>query len=331
MSGRESDCKPSAAAAAENQSPATTAATHLPSSPPPMECLLPPSASGSGSGGVLECPVCYEAIVRAPVYHCENGHAVCGDCHGRLVSLRRMTCPECRGRLHNKRNSAVEQILSRIRFVANCKFFPNCDVKLELHLMQKHELDCTQRTVTCFDCQDAVALPKLREHLEVSIHRRIRWSLSFGETKTKRCRLFSIDGDSSADTAWTVPIQIEEGTPEEKNLPEFYFTRILNHQPHSDGGQYMFWVSHNQTVTSHARSYQYTISLLCGKAFEDGKTVRLATFTGFCRPCASPLGPTSCHQRPFCFVVPEEVARESALENSCDYNVIQLQIVECSP
>ena len=40
---------------------------------------------------LLECPVCFETTISAPIFQCHNGHIVCKDCHPKLES-----CPICR-------------------------------------------------------------------------------------------------------------------------------------------------------------------------------------------------------------------------------------------
>ena len=52
----------------------------------------------------LECPVCTEYIT-SPIKMCENGHAICGSCKGRVTE-----CPTCRGKFIDVRNITVENL-----------------------------------------------------------------------------------------------------------------------------------------------------------------------------------------------------------------------------
>ena len=59
--------------------------------------------------GLLQCPVCLQAIKHVPVFQCQNGHVICKDCHPRLLA-----CPVCRTEaIWNIRSLISEDIVMR--------------------------------------------------------------------------------------------------------------------------------------------------------------------------------------------------------------------------
>ena len=64
---------------------------------------------------LLECPVCIETIISAPIFQCYIDHIVCKDCHPKLE-----TCPICRdANLYDTpmtiRNQKLEEMFKRFQ------------------------------------------------------------------------------------------------------------------------------------------------------------------------------------------------------------------------
>ena len=58
---------------------------------------------------LLECPVCIEPILSAPIHQCTNGHVVCNGCIAKLNS-----CPICRNDSTPVRNLMLEEITEKL-------------------------------------------------------------------------------------------------------------------------------------------------------------------------------------------------------------------------
>ena len=57
---------------------------------------------------LLECPVCIEPILSAPIHQCTNGHVVCNGCIAKLSN-----CPICRNDSTLIRNFMLEEIIEK--------------------------------------------------------------------------------------------------------------------------------------------------------------------------------------------------------------------------
>ncbi|XP_069683731.1 mucin-1-like [Periplaneta americana] len=87
---------------------------------------------------LLECPVCYEAMVP-PVVLCFCGHDICPACR-----LKMDKCPICRGPITVTRNLFTEAVTMMIQ--KSCEF---CALILPHYEMYAHSCDCMKRTVEC--------------------------------------------------------------------------------------------------------------------------------------------------------------------------------------
>jgi hypothetical protein len=58
---------------------------------------------------LLECPVCIEPILSAPIHQCTNGHVVCNGCIAKLSN-----CPICRNDSTLVRNFMLEEIIEKL-------------------------------------------------------------------------------------------------------------------------------------------------------------------------------------------------------------------------
>jgi len=222
---------------------------------------------------VLECPVCLKTILDPPIHVCENGHCLCEKCRGQLVKNGK-PCPTCKGVLTQKRNLALEKMVDRLPKQA-CQF-PGCKfAKACANLVEEHEDDCYHRTVLCNlrYCQDMVPVSRMGKHLRDE-HYKLPWGVTPFNTwnplwynpkefpaGTRACNL--------------IPITYEyEGISKTTSFVCYIF-RIKNHC--------LIWVSHTQPKNPERR-YRYELNLLCGKEYDNGKTVVLVQHSDFCIP-----------------------------------------------
>ena len=116
---------------------------------------------------LLECPVCLKTFMDPPIFMCEKGHGLCGNCR-EDIKKKRQSCPLCRGALLDTRNLTVEQMLDKLP-KNKCKYDGCQFQKVELDLVKKHEIDCLHRLVICGLCNKGNALLTLTDHLS-SVH-----------------------------------------------------------------------------------------------------------------------------------------------------------------
>jgi len=236
----------------------------------------------------LECPVCLNSIWKPPIYHCEQGHIFCGECHGKLRGEGK-DCPVCRQRLLGTRATAVEQIVSKL-VTLKCDI-NGCDFLAPLTgLLASHKDSCQYRLVDCYVCLAKVALKELPEHLCGHQYHTIHIGngphvMSY---KTKKCP--------------PDPVMTSSLIEESKSGAQFLFYRLLF------SGRYLFWVSHCQGK-KEMEEYEYSISILSGKKKDQGKTFRLAKYSGLCPPMDIPLETIKAEQS--CLSVTEDFLKKA--------------------
>ena len=87
---------------------------------------------------ILECPVCFE-IPKAPIFNCETGHTVCGDCRSKVPN-----CPLCRRGFTSVRNFIAEKLAESLSF--KCRFSPfGCEATLKGSEEESHVQLCNFR------------------------------------------------------------------------------------------------------------------------------------------------------------------------------------------
>jgi len=111
--------------------------------------------------------VCLKTFMDPPIFMCEKGHGLCGNCR-EDIKKKRQPCPLCRGALLDTRNLTVEQMLDKLP-KNKCKYDGCQFQKVELDLVKKHEIDCLHRLVICGLCNKGNALLTLTDHLS-SVH-----------------------------------------------------------------------------------------------------------------------------------------------------------------
>ena len=177
---------------------------------------------------LLECPVCFETIISAPIFQCHNGHIVCKDCHPKLE-----TCPICRDAEYRDtciRNLRLEEIVKRclsvkmdskgvkINDLIEC---PVCFTTIfstpifqcyNGHIVCK---DCQPKLETCLICRDGIIFyhlydtPMAIRNLKLEeIVKRIRLSNS----ETARMTWESIQIDAIVPKTPNVRVNINQGT-----------------------------------------------------------------------------------------------------------------------
>ena len=145
----------------------------------------------------LECPVCYKIPRDLPIPSCGSGHIVCKSCRSRVTD-----CPTCRGELGSNTNSLAAKQIMLVDH--NCKYSHlQCEVKLKLNEIIKHEKHCSERTVICpsRNCKKEIQIKKFDEHAKEKCARSngkdysevLRRAVLFTLTKPKR---FEWDGVS---------------------------------------------------------------------------------------------------------------------------------------
>jgi len=217
----------------------------------------------------LECPVCYKTILDPPVYVCVNIHILCDTCHEELRQ-RKQKCPQCRGDFTGKRDLAIENILDLIP-KTKCPSVGCTFAKADAEKVAKHTNKCKDRLVRCHVCGEDVPISGFAYH-QVSVHECPRDEAVFGEAGSW---LSILEGGN-----WSIPITVQDG---EKGLTMFYNIVQL------DGDRQLRWISHNQSKED-TEKYEYSISLLCGKARDAGKAKkRIVKFSGYCLPIDASL------------------------------------------
>jgi len=242
----------------------------------------------------LECPVCLNTIWKPPIYRCENDHVFCGECHGKLRREGK-DCPVCRHGLPDKRAFAVEQIVSHLAKF-RCKN-GGCEFQAPLaDLVESHKDVCQSRLVVCYICFGKVAIQELSTHLKE--HRSCAGTI-LGNGPHKMS--FVMKGKNHPVISCTHI----EGT---KSGASFVFFRLLFK------GRYFFWVSHYQGK-KETEGFEYTISILCGKKRDQGKTFRLVKHTGLCLPMDTSLD--SIKQELSCLALKDSFIKNALGENNC--------------
>jgi len=206
-------------------------------------------------GDSTECPVCLSPITDPPVYMCARSHIFCEDCH---ISLKKdnQDCPVCKGKLAGNKNIPVERMLDSLP-KTQCKNEGCSFKKVDPKKVESHGDVCQYRQINCLKCRENVPLNNLSEHLLI-VHEVKKTDLKFGKNNSWRCPLSFRGG-------WSAP---------------FFFLNIFV----QDDGYHLLWISQSQSK-KEIRRYKYTISILCGKAYDDGEKIeRLLTYSGFCIP-----------------------------------------------
>jgi len=215
----------------------------------------------------IECPVCLSPILDPPVYMCSRSHIFCEDCH---ISLKRdnRDCPVCQGDLAGNKNIPVEKMLDSLP-KTQCRNQGCAFEKVDSKKVEGHKDTCQHRLIKCLKCERDVPLINMSEHMwnEHSYYR-VRDKLELGETKPY-CWCVKVPGTIS------VPLPVEGSNG--KQL--FFLCRYAG-----EDEQHLWWISQGQSKKP-IKKFKYTLSFLCGKAFDDGgKRKRLVTYSGFCVP-----------------------------------------------
>ena len=104
---------------------------------------------------LLECPVCIETIISAPIFQCYIDHIVCKDCHPKLE-----TCPICRdANLYDTpmtiRNQKLEEMFKRFQLsnLETAKMTSE-SIQIDIGILRKSTLiqgeDCQRKFLWCF-------------------------------------------------------------------------------------------------------------------------------------------------------------------------------------
>jgi len=189
---------------------------------------------------VLECPVCFSAILSAPIYACENLHHVCFKCH-KEMTLQSQPCPICRGALTMKRNHLAEKIIEKLPKI-DCRN-KGCHYRsLHRDAAKIHEEnDCPDRPVPCpsTECQVSLSLRGLRDHL-VTTHKKV--------AKGNSAKV-----GVKADTKLCLPKC-------DYNLHEVDGVVFVSNWTNEADGSYIFWVS-CIGPRDMADSYKYSLQV----------------------------------------------------------------------
>jgi len=108
----------------------------------------------------LECPVCFMIPRESPIPCCPAGHIICVSCRTHVT-----LCPTCRRGYSSNTSSVVASLLEVIPH--KCKYSVyQCDIKLNLADIVKHEEKCEERTINCpyLPCSEIVQLKEFRDH-----------------------------------------------------------------------------------------------------------------------------------------------------------------------
>ena len=107
---------------------------------------------------LLDCFICCDPL-RAPIFHCKNGHTACFSCCRKLNKK----CPICSIPIRSNRCSAVEKILDPLKVSCrNSKY--GCEDTVSYTKINKHQKSCIYEPCFCPKC-DVVASSK-----ELSLH-----------------------------------------------------------------------------------------------------------------------------------------------------------------
>jgi len=250
----------------------------------------------------LECPMCLEPILEPPVFRCGNEHIFCKSCYDKLKISPDPQCPVCRQPLAGQRARFIERFVSTLPLV-KCKHW-ECNRKFVVGQSKEvadHEVACKHRTVSCYVCDSKVGIDKMIDHLTSHEYCTDQYTVNLGDYDQHRLSLKSKPNVTS--TTYFVEVHSKE--------EKFVFYRCLHK------GRYLFWVGHDQGPDASKR-FKYTISVLCGKANAEGKTLKLATYIGFCKPLDTPLATIKEEQE--CLSLSENYIRKSRLhEDSGPY------------
>jgi len=118
---------------------------------------------------LLECPVCLTIPRDQSIFLCNNSHKICSSCFDLLDMAA--TCPQgkCEYNRENlMRNRDLEKIIAECDIELSCQYWrKGCDVEDKRKILEKHEADCSFRTVPCpFTCGCRVLFRDLRQHLQ---------------------------------------------------------------------------------------------------------------------------------------------------------------------
>jgi len=218
-------------------------------------------------GDSTECPVCLSPILDPPVYMCARSHIFCEDCH---ITLKKdnQDCPVCKGELAGNKNIPVERMLDSLP-KTQCKNEGCSFKKVDPKKVESHGDVCQYRLINCLKCRKDVSLIDMSGH-------------QLNEHKGKKEEDVKFGTDYSG---WTCPLSFSGGWSqilkiEQEGNNQVFFLNILVH----DNGRHLCWISQSQSKKD-IQKYKYTISILCGKAYDDGKKIkRLLTYSGFCVP-----------------------------------------------
>jgi len=218
-----------------------------------------------------ECPVCLSHITDPPVYMCARSHIFCEDCHISLKKDKR-DCPVCKGDLAGNRNLFAERMLDSLP-KTHCKNDGCSFKKVDLKKVQSHEDVCQYRLIKCLICKEDIPLINLGEH---------QWN---------EHEIFKLQGEKFGKVSggWSCPFEPSSGKSTTNQVPLAIkegmktHTFFLNYIILKDGS-HLHWISQSQSKKD-IQKYKYSFSILCGKAYDDGKIdVKLVTYFGICIP-----------------------------------------------
>jgi len=251
----------------------------------------------------LECPVCLNTISKPPVFRCDNDHIFCGECHGKLRGEGK-DCPVCRQPLQAKRAFFAEKIIGATVVNRKCQN-QGCEFQAVLPgQLETHQNSCHFREVECYFCSARVTLYDLYGHMNKDIDVELRCDygtasvMSYGlEYSYKRVAVACVFVKGIPTNAW------------------FIFFR------HFVKGRYLHWVSHCQN-RKNTEGFEYTISIICGKKKDLGKTFRLVRYTGLCPPIDTPLATIEKYQT--CLTLPEDFIKNAVDKHGnywCEFTI----------
>jgi len=118
----------------------------------------------------LECPICAMVPRKMKIFSCLNGHDICEHC---FDSIGRGVCPQgdCSYGVPGSikvRARKLEKLIESAEFVLNCRYArAGCLSEGLGKDLDKHEVDCSFRTVPCLqlNCEVKACLSMLDNHL----------------------------------------------------------------------------------------------------------------------------------------------------------------------
>ena len=116
----------------------------------------------------LECPICTLVPHKTKILACSIGHQICQNCYN-LIPGDPKKCPQGRCKYNSPPTQflALESMINQANIELNCKnAVQGCQVELQREELEKHELDCQYRMVTCpeTDCQQNIVRSLLDDH-----------------------------------------------------------------------------------------------------------------------------------------------------------------------